>query len=83
MITDQTNPLPDTSSIAAADTYVHARIDTPTKERANSALRAMGLTVSDAIRLLMLYLASERSLPSGMKAPGSAAAEPQTVLGSL
>jgi len=52
-----------------ADTYVHARIDTPTKESATSTLRTMGLSVSDAIRLLMLHLANERCLPFGIEAP--------------
>jgi len=32
----------------AADTFVRARIDSDTKERASAALRAMGLTVSDS-----------------------------------
>ena len=39
------------------DTFVRARIDGETKERANAALEEMGLTVSEAIRLLMLYVA--------------------------
>jgi DNA-damage-inducible protein J len=38
------------------DVYVRARIDAVTKKRATSALAAMGLTVSDAIRLLMLRI---------------------------
>lgn len=46
-----------------ADTYVRARIDTGTKERATAALAAMGLSTSDAIRLLMLRVADERRLP--------------------
>jgi len=58
-----------------ADTYVHARIDTPTKESATSTLRTMGLSVSDAIRLLMLHLANERCLPLGIEAPSSSAAK--------
>lgn len=52
-----------------ADTYVRARIDTQTKERASDALEAMGLTISDAIRLLMLRVADERRLPFDVKAP--------------
>ena len=44
----------------SADTYVRARIDTDTKERAADALEAMGLSISDAIRLLMLRVADER-----------------------
>jgi DNA-damage-inducible protein J len=52
-----------------ADTYVRARIDTNTKERAAEALEAMGLSISDAIRLLMLRIADERRLPFEVKVP--------------
>ncbi len=52
-----------------ADTYVRARIDTATKKRAAHALEAMGLSISDAIRLLMLKVADERCLPFTIKAP--------------
>jgi DNA-damage-inducible protein J len=54
-----------------ADTYVRARIDTVTKERAAEALEAMGLTISDAIRLLMLRIADERRLPFDVKVPNA------------
>jgi DNA-damage-inducible protein J len=54
-----------------ADTYVRARIDTVTKDRATEALEAMGLSVSDAIRLLMLRIADERRLPFEVKAPNA------------
>jgi len=53
------------------DTYVRARIDTVTKERATNVLEAMGLSVSDAIRLLMLRIADEHRLPFEIKAPNS------------
>jgi DNA-damage-inducible protein J len=59
----------------AADTYVRARIDTKTKKRAASTLRAMGLSISDAIRLLMLRVADERRLPFEVKAPNAATRE--------
>jgi len=55
-----------------ADTYVRARIDTRTKERAADALEAMGLSISDAIRLLMLRIADERRLPFEVKVPNAA-----------
>ncbi len=55
-----------------ADTYVRARIDTDTKERASAALEAMGLSVSDAIRLHMVRVASERRLPFDVKVPNAA-----------
>ena len=58
--------------MSTADTYVRARIDTATKERAADALEAMGLTVSDAIRLLMLRIADERRLPFEVKVPNAA-----------
>lgn len=54
-----------------ADTYVRARIDTATKERAADALEAMGLSISDAIRLLMLRVADERRLPFAVKVPNA------------
>jgi DNA-damage-inducible protein J len=53
------------------ETYVRARIDIHTKERATDALEAMGLSVSDAIRLLMLRIADERRLPFEIKAPNA------------
>ncbi len=53
------------------NTYVRARIDTATKERATAALEAMGLSVSDAIRLLMFRVADEHRLPFEIKAPNS------------
>ena len=55
----------------AADTYVRARIDTETKERAAEALAAMGLSISDAIRLLMLRIADEHRLPFEVKVPNA------------
>ena len=54
-----------------ADTYVRARIDTATKNRAAHALKAMGLSISDAIRMLMLRVADEKRLPFEVKVPNS------------
>jgi DNA-damage-inducible protein J len=55
-----------------ADTYVRARIDQNTKIRATEALDAMGLTVSDAIRLMLVRVADDRCLPFAVKAPNPA-----------
>lgn len=55
-----------------SDTYVRARIDLKTKKRAAEALEAMGLSISDAIRLLMVRVAEERRLPFEVKAPNLA-----------
>ncbi len=54
-----------------SNTYVRARIDTSTKERAAGALEEMGLSISDAIRLLMLRVADERRLPFEVKVPNA------------
>ena len=57
--------------MAATDTYVRARIDSETKARASDALEAMGLSISDAIRLLMLRIADEHRLPFEVKVPNA------------
>ena len=57
--------------MSTADTYVRARIDANTKERAAAALEAMGLSISDAIRLLMRRVAEERCLPFEVKVPNA------------
>jgi DNA-damage-inducible protein J len=63
-----------------ADTYVRARIDTKTKERATDALAAMGLSVSDAIRMLLVQVVEERRLPFEVKVPNAATREAITEL---
>ncbi|WP_085440411.1 type II toxin-antitoxin system RelB/DinJ family antitoxin [Magnetofaba australis] len=62
-------------STAANSAYVRARIDTETKERATDALNAMGLSVSDAIRMLMVRIATEHRLPFEVKAPNATTIE--------
>jgi DNA-damage-inducible protein J len=42
---------------------VRARIDQRIKDEAAAVLAAMGLTVSDAFRLLMVRIAKEKALP--------------------
>jgi DNA-damage-inducible protein J len=55
----------------AADAIVRARIDSATKQRAAAALAAMGLSTSDAIRLLMLRVADEQRLPFDIQVPNA------------
>ncbi|WP_293868822.1 type II toxin-antitoxin system RelB/DinJ family antitoxin [uncultured Alsobacter sp.] len=55
----------------AATDIVRARIDHETKERAQAALADMGLSVSDAIRLLMIRIADEKRLPFDVKVPNA------------
>lgn len=47
----------------AANTVVRARIDERTKEEAAIVLQAMGLTLSDAFRILLTRIAREKALP--------------------
>lgn len=54
------------------DTYVRARIDSDLKDRAIQALDAMGLSLSDAIRLMLIRVADEQQLPFTPKVPNMA-----------
>jgi DNA-damage-inducible protein J len=47
----------------AKSSVVRARIDERTKNEAAAVLAAMGLTVSDAFRLLLVRVAKEKALP--------------------
>ena len=58
-----------------ADTVVRARIDPETKTKAAEALQAMGLSISDAIRLLMIRVAEEQRLPFTVQVPNAATIE--------
>ena len=46
-----------------ANAVVRARIDARIKEEATAVLATMGLTVSDAFRLLLTRVAREKALP--------------------
>ena len=59
----------------SADSVVRARIDSATKKRATEALQAMGLSVSDAIRLLLLRVAAEKRLPFAVQVPNATTAK--------
>ena len=47
----------------AAKQLVQARIDGAVKEEAATVLAAMGLTLADAVRLLLTKVAQEKALP--------------------
>jgi DNA-damage-inducible protein J len=53
------------------DTVVRARIDAATKDRATEALAAMGLSISDAIRLLLVRVAADKEFPFPVKVPNA------------
>jgi DNA-damage-inducible protein J len=52
-----------------ATTMVHVRVDQETKQKAAKTLAAMGISVSDAVRMLLFRVAAERSLPFEVRVP--------------
>jgi len=54
----------------AANALVTTRIDPVVKDEASAVLAALGLTVSDAVRLLLTKVAQEGALPFSPVAPG-------------
>lgn len=55
----------------AATAVVRARIDEKTKRKASKALKKIGLSVSDAIRLTMMRIAEEKTLPFELHVPNA------------
>ena len=45
------------------NSVIRARIDEAIKAEATAVLKAMGLTVSDAFRLMMVRIAADKALP--------------------
>ena len=58
-----------------ANALVQARINSKVKDQAAAVLAAMGLTVSDAVRLLLTKIAQERALPFDPLVPNEATVE--------
>jgi len=53
----------------SANALVQTRIDETVKKEAAIVLAAMGLTVSDAVRLLLTKVAREHALPFDVRTP--------------
>jgi DNA-damage-inducible protein J len=54
-----------------ATTMVHVRVDEKVKENAAKTLAAMGISVSDAVRMLLVRVAAEKALPFEVKVPNA------------
>ena len=52
-------------------TMVHVRVDEKTKQKAAKTLASMGISVSDAVRMLLLRVAAEKALPFDVKVPNA------------
>lgn len=53
------------------DSSIRVRIDSDTKERASKALDRMGLSVSDAVRLLLVRIAEDGRFPFDLEVPNT------------
>jgi DNA-damage-inducible protein J len=54
-----------------AEGVVRAQIDKQVKAEASAVLEAMGLSLSDAIRLLLVRIAKDKALPFALKVPNA------------
>lgn len=52
-----------------ASGMVHIRVDTRVKAKAAKTLAKMGLTVSDAVRMLLTRVAAEQAMPFDIRVP--------------
>jgi DNA-damage-inducible protein J len=57
-----------------ATTMIHIRVDEETKRRAAKALSAMGISLSDAVRMLLVRVVAEKALPFDLRAPNATTA---------
>lgn len=55
----------------AAAEVVRARVETGLKRDATAVLSSMGLSVSDAIRLLLVRIAADKALPFDLRTPNA------------
>ena len=52
--------------MAAHTSMLHVRVDDGLKSQAAEALAGVGLTISDAVRILLTRIAAEGGLPAGL-----------------
>ena len=50
---------------------VHVRVDEKIKAQATEALAAMGLSVSDAVRVFLMRVVAEQQMPFALKVPNA------------
>lgn len=56
----------------AHSTMVHVRVDEEIKKQASETLAAMGLSVSDAVRILLTRVVHDQAFPLELKVPNTA-----------
>lgn len=55
----------------ARSTMLHVRVDDEVKTQASAALAAMGLSVSDAVRILLQRVVNDQAFPLELKVPNA------------
>ena len=55
----------------ATTTMVHVRVDEQIKAQATETLAAMGLSISDAVRVFLMRVVAEQQLPFALKVPNA------------
>ena len=55
----------------AHSTMLHVRVDEEVKTQASEALAAMGLSVSDAVRILLKRVVNDQAFPLELKVPNA------------
>ena len=55
----------------ATTTMIHVRVDEKIKAQATETLAAMGLSVSDAVRVFLMRVVAEQQMPFTLKVPNA------------
>ena len=55
----------------ASSTMIHVRIDEQIKKKAAKTLDAMGLSLSDAVRVFLVRVVAEKQMPFSLKVPNA------------
>ncbi len=55
----------------SSSTMVHVRVDEKVKVKASAALAKMGMSVSDAVRMMLVRVAAENALPFEVRVPNA------------
>lgn len=54
-----------------SSTMVHVRIDETIKQQASETLQAMGLSLSDAVRVFLTRVVADKKIPFDLRAPNT------------
>jgi DNA-damage-inducible protein J len=57
--------------VMTSTAMVHVRVDEKVKEEASETLAQMGITVSDAVRMMLVRIAAEKALPFDVRVPNA------------